>query len=43
MMAQFKTGSGAGGYGGMGVGMGYDMNYMGSPSTGKCHLTPRKI
>ncbi|CAL8127355.1 unnamed protein product [Orchesella dallaii] len=43
MLAQFKQGGGTsmgGGMGGFGFG-GYDSSYMGSPSTGKCHLTPR--
>lgn len=41
MMAQLKQGGGGGG-GGMGMGgMGGMDSYMGSPSTGKCHLTPR--
>lgn len=41
MMAQLKQGGGGAG-GGMGMGaMGGMDSYMGSPSTGKCHLTPR--
>lgn len=40
MLAQFKQGGGGGGMGNSMAG-GYD-SFMGSPSTGKCHLVPRK-
>ncbi|ODN02932.1 Tetraspanin-14 [Orchesella cincta] len=46
MLAQFKNGGGTsmgGGMGGFGGFGGYDSSYMGSPSTGKCHLTPPTI